>query len=114
LTGSIVSLVGWFGRQFEAPRELIDPDGEGIYLLDTFWEDAPSFPSTLMLASMLLFNNGRRWRDIDSETKWMWPGEDGNYREVSTGRFPRYWKLNLPRRWRPIHYVYCTPKQGAM
>jgi hypothetical protein len=86
--------------------ELIDPEGEGIYLLDVNI-------GVLRRAALIFHGNASAWREIDQETVWMEPNplsREGEWRRANTGRFPRYWRLNLPRRWRPIAYVYCTPK----
>ncbi len=93
-----------------APQELLDPDGEGIYLR------ADLIPSTLLRAAGLFFGDWRRWREIDHEGVWMRPAESGDeWVRADIGRRPRGWKLNLPKRWFPVErYVYCTPKPEAM
>lgn len=63
----------------------------------------------------MLFDDAREWRNVDVTTVWMYPdrGRD-EWVPVSTGRFPRGWRLNLPRRWRPAAYAYCTPKAETL
>jgi hypothetical protein len=91
------------------PTELLDPDGEGIYLLAT----DRRFPSTLMRASVLFFGTLARWREIDTEYVYMRPSNDREaWFRASLG--PLCWRLSLPRRKRPVLYAYCTPQAGAM
>lgn len=92
------------------PRELLDPDGEGIYL----YNDG-EFPGVLMRAASIFFGDMRKWTDIQSETRWMRPGDDGEeWFSANIGRWPRGWRLNLPRRWAPIAYSFCWPKPEAI
>lgn len=103
-----------FGRGFVAPLELLDPDGEGIYLYDVLWEgDGPSYPGTLNRAALILYGDMREWRNVVTESVWMRPGDDDLWYPAATGKHPRHWRLNLPPRWRPVAYVYCTPKPDA-
>lgn len=92
------------------PRELIDPDGEGIYIISDD-RRAHQWPGILMRASMIFFGTYVDWRDVEAELRYMKPSKDGDeWVPASTGRFPRYWRLNLPRRWRPVLYTFCAPK----
>jgi hypothetical protein len=92
------------------PRELIDPDGEGIYL-----HEDQGFPGVLMRAALLFFGDMREWRNVEQRTVWMRPSEDGEtWGEVGLGRFPFGWKLWLPRSRRPVLFVYCTPNPEAL
>jgi hypothetical protein len=94
----------------DPPRELIDPDGEGIYILSDSSEYR-TWPGVLMRAAMIFHGAYSEWRDVESELRYMKPLEDGEtWVQASTGRFPRYWRLNLPKRWRPVLYTYCTPR----
>lgn len=98
-------------RRGDPPRELLDPEGEGIYLLDFAWAGRPAeFFWPLGYAARLFHGSVSEWRELEHETVWMEPGEGDEWRPASTGRWPRYWRLNLPRRWRPVAYTYCTPK----
>lgn len=92
------------------PRELIDPEGEGIYLHDE------SIPSPLLRAALIFFGDWRRWREIDSTSVWMRPSAEGDeWVPANIGRHPRGWKLNLPHRWFPVErFAYCTPKPESM
>jgi hypothetical protein len=74
------------------PEELLDPDGEGIYLLN---DPTPWRWGVLLTAAWRLFGNAREWRNVD---------------HASIGKRPFGWRLNLPKRWRPVAYAYCTPK----
>lgn len=86
------------------PSELIDPEGEGIYLSED------SSPGVLLRAAMLFHGDWRLWREVEARTVWMRPKKDSDeWEEVSIGRFPYGWWLNLPARWRPVRFVYCTP-----
>lgn len=86
------------------PRELIDPDGEGIYLY------GEGDDNVLMEAALLFHGDRRLYREVATELAYMRPSEDGEtWLRASIGRFPRGWRLNLPKRWRPVLYIYCTP-----
>jgi hypothetical protein len=91
----------------EPPQELIDPDGEGIYLLSG---PRCPYPSLLHTAAWLLFSDCREWRNVLHTSVYMEPTDGDEWKVANTGRWPRYWRLNLPRRWRPVLYAYCTPK----
>jgi hypothetical protein len=92
------------------PRELLDPDGEGIYLLDLGWAGlSDKFGWPLLYACELFGMRWKEYRDLQLETVYMEPGEGDEWRRANTGRFPRYWRLNLPRRWRPVAYTYVCP-----
>lgn len=88
------------------PKELIDPDGEGIYILS----ETIGWPGVHRRAAMILFGDMREWRNVDTELAYFLPTETDEWRHANTGRWPRHWRLNLPRRWRPVLYAYCTPK----
>jgi hypothetical protein len=95
------------------PSELIDPDGEGIYLLN---DPVPWRWGVLLEAAWRLFGDAREWRSVCHETVYMRPVEDGSdeWRPADIGRCPYGWRLNLPRRWRPVAYAYCVPSpEGA-
>lgn len=97
-------------RDLVPPRELLDPDGEGIYLYDD-----RGFPPLLMRAALIFFGNLGRWRDVEVEDRYMRPGPDGEeWFPANIGRWPRGWRLNLPRRWAPVRYAYCCPKPETM
>lgn len=98
------------GKREALPLELLDPAGEGIYLL------SDDRITDLMGAAALFFQDTRRWRDLDTEHVYMRPKDDGSdeWHEVCPGKHPRYWRLLLPRRWRPILYSYVTPKPEAL
>lgn len=50
-----------------------------------------------------------------TELAYMRPAPDSDeWRPASIGRFPRGWRLNLPHRWRPVLYSYCTPDPEAL
>lgn len=97
------------------PEELIDPDGEGIYLLDDpDWQKGVFGLGVHMRAAdalQLIDDAGRLdWRSVNYEVAYMEPVPDSDeWRRASTGRWPRYWRLNLPKRRRPVLYAYCTP-----
>jgi hypothetical protein len=98
------------------PRELLDPDGEGIYMLDE-WPKGNPFGWSLIEASRRLsvFDNDGRldWRSVDMELVYMECAEDGETWRKARSAWRRTdpgWRLNLPRRWRPAAYIYCTPK----
>lgn len=90
------------------PRELLDPDGEGIYLYDD-----GSFPGVLMRAAQILHSDWREWRAVSNTVAYMQPGDDELWYPANIGRWPRGWRLNLPRRWRPVLFHYCTPIEAA-
>lgn len=97
------------------PEELIDPDGEGIYMLAEV--DRFGWPLIEAARRLSVFDDDGRldWRGVNMEMAYMEPSDDGEtWVHANTGRFPmpRYWRLNLPRRWAPVEYVYCTPKPG--
>jgi hypothetical protein len=92
------------------PRELLDPDGEGIYLLDLGCAGLPEKFGWPLLHACQLFGMGmREYRELRTEVVYMEPGEDDHWFPANTGRFPRYWRLNLPKRWRPVAYTYICP-----
>jgi hypothetical protein len=95
-----------------APRELLDPAGEGIYVLAEHDEpNRPSMGPLIHAAHLFSMNWAHEWQNVDVEYVYMRPDEDSDeWVPASTGRFPRDWRLNLPRRWRPVMYAYCTPK----
>lgn len=101
----------------EAPAELLDPDGEGIYLLDEWSNDAPfGWPVIEAARRLNVFDDDGRldWRGIDLEVVYMEPSADGEtWNRTLAGRWPQGWRLNLPRRWRPVTYMYCTPRPEA-
>jgi hypothetical protein len=92
------------------PEELIDPDGEGIYMLDSV--ERFGWPVLEAARRLGVFDdNGRLdWRGVDMEVVFMEPSEDGETWVRAKSGWPRYWRLNLPRRWAPVAYVYCTPR----
>lgn len=96
------------------PELLIDPEGEGVYLLSDSGFEQKS-PGVLLRAAFLFHGDWRAWRDVDHQTVYMRPKEDGSdeWELANIGKHPRGWRLNLPRRWRPVLYAYCTPKVGA-
>lgn len=112
IKGWLVKLAGRFAswwRGPEAPSELLDPEGEGIYLLDDYaYKGARS--SVLRHAAYLLGltdDRGRLdWRAVQTETVWMRPGLDDHWHPVDIGRG---WVLNRRRAKRPALYAYCTP-----
>jgi len=65
-----------------------------------------------MEASLLFYGTRAEWREIESKTVYMRPKNNGSdeWKIADIGRFPKGWRLNLPRRWRPHAYAYCTPK----
>lgn len=87
------------------PQHLLDPDGEGVY-----FHDGSGF--LLQSAAVMLFGDAREWRNVNIEVVHMQPREGTDeWVPWQAHRFcPRYWRLNLPRRWRPVTYLYCTPK----
>jgi hypothetical protein len=83
------------------PLELLDPEGEGIYLLND------EGTSVLIRAARLF---GCSWREVEHSTVYMRPDKTGDaWHEVNVGRFPYGWRFLLPRRWQPVDYAYCTP-----
>lgn len=87
-----------------APLELIDPDGEGIYLLS----DQPG--SVLMRAAWLFYGYSSAWREVESVTVFMRPKKNSDEWWLVPRGWPRWWRLSLPRRWFPwALYAYCTP-----
>lgn len=105
-------------RDVTPPDTLIDPDGEGIYILDDWdWTSPNDFPSSLTRAAIhleLYTDRGAPdWRTINSEIVWMdWRDNGDTGGEWVPVRMTglRMWLLNLPRRFRPVAYTYCTPK----
>jgi hypothetical protein len=89
-----------------APRDLLDPDGEGIYTL------SECFLPALRAASFF----GVHYRDLDRETVWMRPPAKGTdeWRPID----PASWTFSLlyllPGRFRPVAYAYFTPKPEAL
>ena len=109
---AVARVMGWFGRHFGAPdppSQLLDTDGEGVYLLHWMEPGADAMPSP-MTAAAQLFDDARRWREVEIQTVFMRPSEDGDtWLEARSG-----WRLSLPPRWRPVAFDYCTPAEGAM
>lgn len=101
-------------REGLTPTELLDPDGEGIYLLDDALDDAtPLWPGVLLRAATIFDLRDERnrydWRQVRSETRFMYPDAKGEtWRQVHGWRWML--RLNLPQRWRPVVYAYCTPR----
>lgn len=91
----------------DPPPTLTDPDGEGVYICNEPHGFGTAL-GTLATAQRIL---GVPWAHIDTELVYFRPvrGAD-EWFPAPTGRRPRYWRLNLPRRWRPMAYTYCTPK----
>ena len=90
------------------PVELLDPDGEGIYL---YAEDEDNL---LLEAAWRLHGDRRAWPEVETQLVWMEPSETGDeWVPAKIGRWPRGWRLNLPLRWRPVAYLYCTPRVAA-
>lgn len=97
--------------------ELLDPEGEGIYMLDEFPRGGCPFGWPLIEAARRLSvvdDNGRPDpRAVDMELVYMELSADGESWDRARNAWRRShpgWRLNLPRRWRPVAYVYCTPK----
>lgn len=81
-----------------APRELIDPDGEGIYV-----RVRPDDNAYYHAAEIL----GCYWRDLNVETVSMIPAKDESWESVSF----RNWRWKLwPLSTEPAVFFYCTPK----
>jgi hypothetical protein len=95
------------GSDITIPDRLIDPEGEGLYLI------SDRFYSVLHEAACALYGDGRRWRDVESTLVYMRPGDDDCWYPSGIGKHPRGWRLLLPRRWRPTAYTYCTPGPEA-
>lgn len=98
------------------PMELLDPEGEGIYMLDERLVERP-FGWPLIEAARRLSvvdDNGRPdYKALDTELVYMEPADDGETWNRARNAWRRShpgWRLNLPRRWRPVAYLYCTPK----
>lgn len=88
------------------PPELLDPDGEGIYVLSLGDPDARSWPSPLTWAAYLL---GVHWRELDREYVWMREDDDGYWHRVDS---PAWWRF-YRRKWLPAQYIYCTARPDA-
>ena len=103
----ILRFAEWW-RGPDAPSELLDPDGEGIYLLND-WAHETSHRSVLRTAAYLFGLADERgrldWRAVEHETVAMLPGEGDEWYRTALD-----WRLNLPRKWRPTIYAYCAPK----
>jgi hypothetical protein len=88
------------------PGHLIDVDGVGIYL------HGDSLDTNVLAEAARIF--GCNWRDIDTEIFYFRPVEDSyEWFPAPTGRFPRFWRLNLPYRWAPQLYMYCKPRSDS-
>ena len=82
------------------PVRLIDPDGEGVYMLvgNPGW--------TLRHVALDLLGNAAEWRNLDYTGTWMREDEDGNWHPTRW----RWWHGLVPNKWRPTLYAYLTPK----
>lgn len=99
-------------REYDHPRELIDPEGEGIYIRDHWALDMFAIPGPLHRAAYILLGTSTAFRDLDIEAVWMGPSADGETYERK--RF-RWWHGFMPERWWPfVTYLYCRPKPEAM
>lgn len=89
--------------RLDAPGRLIDPDGEGVYLLqaDDSWG--------LREIAWQFFGDASRWGDLDYTTVWMREAGDGCWYPVPF----RWWRGLLPRYGGIAPYAYITPKAGA-
>ena len=90
-----------------APEVLIDPEGEGIYILAE--HDAPNAPDNALVAAAayLGFENPRaEIRQLEVETLWMDPAPQGD--NWVKREYTRHlaWSLNLPRRMHAAMYFY--------
>jgi hypothetical protein len=91
------------------PLELIDTEGEGIYLLDDPGEYGlpEEYPGVLHRAARILECD---WQEVEHRTVYMRPKKSSDeWKHVDVGRVPYGWKLNFPKRWRAVAYAYCTP-----
>lgn len=88
-------------RGLAHPLELLDPDGEGIYVLPS---SVGGRSQALAWAAHTL---GCYWRDMTVETvAFLRDGDE--YRRASF----KSWRWMLPERWSPVAYLYCTPPNG--
>lgn len=88
-----------------APVELLDPDGEGIYIL------SDSIPSPLLRAAQIFHGTMAAWPEVEQRTVFMRPKKNSDEWERVPRGLPAYWRLNLPRRWFPwATYAYLTPR----
>lgn len=97
------------------PRVVNEPSGEGVYLLeDTDW---PTGTTTLRQAAYLLGlvdeHQRLEWRRVHHRLAYLAPDTDGNWCEevANIGRWPRGWRLNLSRHYRPALYAYCRRRR---
>lgn len=89
-----------------APLELIDPEGEGIYLS----HDDYACDGGLGILHRAMFILGLdHWREVEHRTAFMYPKNDGSdeWFEIPWTLWWR-WRFNI-RRFSPVAYAYCTP-----
>ena len=96
-----------------APEILIDPDGEGIYVLAE--PEATNYPGNALLtaASHLGFTDHRDYKKLEVESLWMDPDPDTEDWIPQTPSKRLDLRLNLSLGHRPALYLYCTPKPNA-
>jgi hypothetical protein len=63
-----------------------------------------------MRAAQILFSDWREFRSVHVTPVYMRPGDDELWYPANIGKHPRGWRLNLPRRWCPVLFHYCTPR----
>lgn len=80
-----------------APKELIDPSGEGVYVRARVKDNAYYYAAELLQCY---------WRDLKVETISMIPGEDESWKPVSFRNW-RWWLW--PISIEPAVFFYCTP-----
>jgi hypothetical protein len=87
-----------------APPELLDPDGEGIYLLSDPRDG--SFASNPYRRARCIFDCALH--EIEAEAVSMIPAADGEmWLPVSFRNWRWFWPLSI---WHePVVYLYCTP-----
>lgn len=92
-------------RPVPAPTELIDPDGEGVYLRDDEMADYNGL-GVIMRAAVLF---QIPWREVEHRTVFMYPKNDGSDEWFE---IPWTWRWRVRfnvRRYSPACYAYCTP-----
>lgn len=82
-----------------APLRLIDPDGEGVYLLtgDDSWD--------FREIAFEFFGDVRQWRDIEHKIVFMIEDDEGLWHVVKR----RWWHGFLMPRYAPVSYTYLAP-----